>query len=66
MVVPVDKFGFLKLKELEKLLISGASLLSVMIVNNEIGTIQNIEKISELAAKYNVFFHCDKSSAKYP
>ena len=63
MVVPVDKFGFLKLKELEKLLISGASLLSVMIVNNEIGTIQNIEKISELAAKYNVFFHCDASQA---
>ena len=36
---------------------------SVMAVNNEIGTIQNIRKISELARKAGAIFHCDAAQA---
>ena len=61
--IPVDKQGFLDLSVLEKLLDQNVLVLSVMAVNNEIGTIQHIQEISELLVPHGVLFHCDAAQA---
>jgi cysteine desulfurase len=44
-VVPVDREGFLRLDVLEELVGPGTSLVSVMLVNNEVGTIQPLAEV---------------------
>lgn len=58
-VVPVDKNGRLNVKRYEELLDEKVLLVSVMAVNNEIGTIQDIEQISTLAKHFGAYIHCD-------
>lgn len=55
----VDKEGKINLKELEELLKTNTLLVSVMHVNNEVGTINDINVIGELCHKYNAIFHSD-------
>lgn len=50
--LPVDKFGFVKLKNLKENLDETTILISIMSANNEIGTIQNIKKISKIIEEY--------------
>lgn len=57
--LPVDKFGFIDLVQLEKAIRKDTILVSVMHANNEIGTIQDIEKIGEICEEKDVFFHSD-------
>ncbi len=51
-VLPVDKKGVVDLKKLEEALDERTILVSVMYVNNEIGTIQPIKKISSVIEKF--------------
>lgn len=62
-VIPVDKQGFVNLEALDAMLNDSVLVVSVMAVNNEIGTIQDIPRIASLAADYGVFFHCDAAQA---
>ena len=64
-IIPVDKDGIVDLKFIEKYFIlnNRKLLLSVMYANNQIGTIQPIQKISHLAKKYNVLLHSDITQA---
>jgi cysteine desulfurase len=66
--VPVDADGVVDVKILEKSVRENTVLISVMHANNEVGTIQPIEKISEIAKKYNIYFHTDavQSVGKIP
>ncbi len=59
----VDKNGIIKLEELEKAIKSTTILITIMFANNEIGTIEPIKKIGEIAKKNNVFFHTDAVQA---
>lgn len=61
--LPVDKDGVVSLENIEKEIKSNTVLVSVMAVNNEIGTIQPIERIGALAKKHGVMFHCDAAQA---
>lgn len=61
--VPVDKKGRVLLASLEDILDDDVLAVSIMAVNNEIGTIQDIQKISELARKAGAIFHCDAAQA---
>ncbi len=61
--VPVDNRGRVPLKELENLLGNDVLAVSIMAVNNEIGTIQDIKKISELVRNSGALFHCDAAQA---
>jgi cysteine desulfurase len=55
----VDKEGFIGLEELEKAITQKTILVSIMHANNEIGTIQDLEKIGAICKKHNVLFHTD-------
>ena len=61
--VDVDEFGKVKLDELEKAIRPTTILISVMFANNEIGTIQPIKEIGEIAKKHKVLFHTDAVQA---
>lgn len=60
--------GLLDLDELEQAIRDDTVLISVMHVNNEIGVIQDIKKIGELARSKGVVFHVDaaQSAGKVP
>ncbi len=57
--VSVDDKGNINIDELESLINEKTILISTMMVNNEVGTIQNIKKIGEIAHKHNIIFHAD-------
>lgn len=59
----VNKDGFISLKELESKIRKDTILISIMFANNEIGTIQPIKEIGNIAKKYNVLFHTDSVQA---
>lgn len=55
----VDENGMIDLEELENTISSDTVLISIMFANNEIGTIQPIEKIAKIAKNHNIIFHTD-------
>ncbi|WMJ75839.1 MULTISPECIES: cysteine desulfurase NifS [unclassified Sedimentibacter] len=59
----VDKYGMIDLEELKKAIRPETMLISVMFANNEIGTIQPIEQIGEIAKKNGIVFHVDAVQA---
>lgn len=63
--LPVDEYGVLRLSDLEAALTEETILVSVMYVNNEIGSVQPIEEIGELLRKREkkVLFHVDAVQA---
>ncbi len=61
--VDVDSEGKVKLDELEQAIKDTTILISVMYANNEIGTIQPIKEIGEIAKKHNILFHSDAVQA---
>lgn len=67
--LPVDAYGLVHVEDIEKALRDDTILVSIMHVNNEIGSIQPIEEIAEVLAKYpKIFFHVDavQSLGKVP
>ncbi len=61
--LPVEKDGRISMSELENALDNDVLAISFMAVNNEIGTIQDIERISRLARQAGAIFHCDAAQA---
>ena len=61
--IPVDANGFVKLAALQETLDDDVLAVSVMAVNNEIGTIQDIKEISKVVRSYGAVFHCDAAQA---
>ncbi len=59
----VDKNGLIKLEELNNSIRTDTILISVMFANNEIGTIEPIEQIANIAKMNNVYFHTDAVQA---
>lgn len=59
----VDNEGFISLDELEKAIRKDTILISIMTANNEVGTIEPIRKIGEIAHKHGVVFHTDAVQA---
>ena len=66
--VPVDKFGFVDLNYLESKMEEYSSknkkmLVSIMLANNEIGTIQPVKNIADIAHRYDSNLHVDAVQA---
>jgi len=57
--LPVDKYGLINLTQLENAIRKDTILVSIMHANNEIGTIQDIQKIGKICKEKNVYFHSD-------
>lgn len=56
----VDKKGNVDLQQLEEVLKdSPRTFVSLMYANNEIGTLLDIQRVSEICQKYDALFHCD-------
>lgn len=57
--LPVDNNGIVKLEKLEKAIRPDTILITIMHANNEIGSIQPIRQIGEIAKKHGTKFHTD-------
>lgn len=55
----VDSNGVVKINELENAIRNDTILISVMLANNEIGTIEPIREIGKITHEYNIPFHVD-------
>lgn len=62
-VLPVDEYGRIRLEELEAAITDQTILVSIMTINNEIGTRHDIKAISEICHKHGVLFHTDAVQA---
>ena len=61
--IPVDGEGFVDLEALAAMVDDTVLVASVMAVNNEIGTIQELPRIATLLRRHDVLFHCDAAQA---
>jgi len=61
--IPVHSEGLVTPEALEKLIDQETILVSVMTVNNEIGTVQDIAALAKVAHKYGAYFHTDAVQA---
>ena len=61
--LPVDKHGLIDVGELEDSISKDTFLITIMFANNEIGTIEPIEKIGKIAKEHGIIFHTDAVQA---
>ena len=61
--IPVDGEGFVDLEALAAMVDETVLVASIMAVNNEIGTIQDLPRIATLLRGHDVLFHCDAAQA---
>lgn len=61
--IDVDENGVIKLDQLKKAIRPDTILISVMFANNEIGTIQPVKEIGEIAKEHGILFHTDAVQA---
>ncbi|MBM7870872.1 cysteine desulfurase [Clostridium pascui] len=61
--LPVDEYGLIHLQELKNSIRKDTILVSIMIANNEIGTIEPISEIGKVCKERNIVFHTDAVQA---
>lgn len=62
-LIEVDQRGMIDFEQLEAALSPKVALVSVMAVNNEIGTIQDVVRIGSLVNDFGALLHCDAAQA---
>ena len=61
--IPVNQYGLVNPKDIEKAIRKDTILVSIIHASNEIGTIQPIEQIGEICKKRGVYFHTDAAQS---
>ena len=61
--LPVDTTGIIHDDTIQNAMTPDTVMISVMAANNEIGTIQNIQHIGDIAHQNNILFHTDAAQA---
>jgi len=66
--LPVDGDGLVSVADVEAAILPGTILITLMHANNEVGTIQPVEAVAEIARRHGVTFHTDaaQSAGKIP
>lgn len=66
--LPVDEFGMVRVEDVVKAITDKTILISVMYANNEVGTIQPIKEIGQIAREKGIYFHTDavQVAGNYP
>lgn len=59
----VDEYGIVDLEQLKESITDETILITIMFANNEIGTIQPIKEIGEIAKSHGIYFHTDAVQA---
>ncbi len=62
-ILPVDGEGLISLNSLQEAMRPDTGMISVMMVNNEVGSAQDVAGIGEIAKENGVLFHCDAVQA---
>ncbi|MEM5774394.1 MAG: cysteine desulfurase family protein, partial [Anaerolineaceae bacterium] len=62
-ILPVDPYGMVRPQDLKTALDDQTILVSIMHANNEVGTIQPIRRLSDLAHERGALFHCDAAQS---
>ncbi len=62
-LLPVDKYGFVSVADAERTITDDTCLVSVMLANNEIGTVEPVSEIGAIARAKGVPFHTDAVQA---
>jgi cysteine desulfurase len=57
--LPVDKYGMVNPQDVQNAITDKTILISIMLANNEIGTINPVQEIGKIAKARGVLFHCD-------
>jgi cysteine desulfurase NifS len=61
--LPVDHFGQVDPRTVEKVITSSTILISIMHANNEVGTVQPIAEIAAIAKDHGILFHTDAAQS---
>jgi cysteine desulfurase len=61
--LPVDEYGLIDLNRFQDSITASTILVSIMVANNEIGTIQDIEAIGKICKQNGILFHTDATQA---
>jgi len=61
--LPVDRYGMVSPEDLKNAIRDDTILISIMLANNEIGTIQPVEEIGKIARENRIYFHTDAVQA---
>jgi cysteine desulfurase len=62
-ILPVDRYGRVSPDDIEKAIIPETCLVSIMLANNETGTLNPVKEISGITKRYNIPFHTDAAQA---
>jgi cysteine desulfurase len=62
-IVPVDRFGRVDPEKVQKAILPETTLITIMLANNETGTLQPIKEISGIARRSGIPFHTDAAQA---
>lgn len=61
--LPVDQYGLVNLEEVRSAISKDTVLITIMHANNEVGTIEPIEKVGEVAREHGILFHTDAAQS---
>ncbi len=61
--LPINSDGIIELNQLENEIRNNTVMISIMMINNELGTIQPIRSVGEISKRNGIHFHCDAVQA---
>ncbi|MAT45232.1 MAG: cysteine desulfurase NifS [Anaerolineaceae bacterium] len=62
-VLPVDKYGLVNPQDLRNAIQPDTILVSIMLANNEVGSIQPVKELTQIAHQFGICFHSDAAQA---
>ena len=58
-IVPVNKYGCVNPEDIDSAIRDDTGLITIMLANNEVGTVEPLQDIAKIAERHNVLFHSD-------